>query len=376
MANHLPWTHTLIATAICVLLSACSPKSTEPQHSSLALPQIQEGLPDELFQGTERRRLAIESSTSEWTLPEIQSVILVPRLWNPGQTITVAFKGGSQDLRANIANAARLWETTANIHFDFGNARAGATFREWTESDIDYTANVRIAFNSGTQGGYWSAIGQESIDRSIRTPDKPSMNFEAFDRKLPEDFRSIVVHEFGHVLGFEHEHQGPFSTCEQEYRWDDDAGYVPTIDSGSNAFIADPQSRHPGIYRVMGGSPNSWPRSRIDFNFRKFAYSSDLESSTFDKLSIMKYHFDQWMYVNLTMSMASGCYSPQSTNISAQDQQTALARYPRRASDAKQVLDARLSLAHRLLSQRNLAPEIKDTFTAATKSLSQQRNMY
>jgi hypothetical protein len=376
MSTHHPWTRAIIASAICLFFSACSPNSTETPHSSLPVPQIQEGLPDDLFQSTEKRRLAIESSTRGWTIPEIQSVILVPRLWNPGETITVAFKGGSQDLRDKIANAARLWETTANIHFDFGNAQAGGTLREWTESDTDFTANVRIAFNSGTQGGYWSAIGQESIDRSMRTPDKPSMNFEAFDRKLPGDWQSIVVHEFGHVLGFEHEHQGPFSTCEQEYRWDDEAGYLPTIDPSSNAFIADPQGRHPGIYRVMGGPPNYWQRSRIDFNLRKFAYSSDLESSAFDKLSIMKYRFDQWMYVNPTVSMASGCYSPQTTNISAQDKQTALARYPRRAGNAKQVLDARLSLAHRLLSQRNLAPEIKDTFTAVTKSLSQKRNMY
>src|ERR1700694_3049235 len=113
MASRLPLTHSIIATAICVFFSACSPNPTEPQHSSVALPQIQEGLPDDLFQGTEKRRLAIESSTRDWTLPEIQSVILVPRLWNPGQTITVAFKGGSQDLLAKIANAAQLWETTA-----------------------------------------------------------------------------------------------------------------------------------------------------------------------------------------------------------------------------------------------------------------------
>jgi hypothetical protein len=365
-----------MASVICASLSAYSPSSPEPQRSSLPLSQIQEGLPDDLFQAMENRRSAIESSTRGWTMPEIQSVILVPRLWNPGDTITVAFKGGSQDLRDKIANAARLWETTANIHFDFKNTQAGGSFREWTESDADYTANVRIAFNSGTQGGYWSAIGKESIDRSIRVPGKPSINFEAFDRTLPENWQSIVVHEFGHVLGFEHEHQGPFSTCEQEYRWDDQSGYLPTIDPSSNAFIDDSQGRHPGIYRVMGGPPNFWPKTRTDFNFRKFAYSSDFASSAFDKLSIMKYHFDQWMYVDLAASMASGCYSPQNTSISPQDSQTALTRYPRNAGDSKQQLDTRLSIAHRLLSQRNLTPEIKGTFTAVTKSLSKQRNMY
>jgi|SRR5579871_1304273 len=362
-----------------VVLTGCPSRSTPQQPNPAPKPNIQEGLPDDLIESMERRRAAILSSTQGWSAPQIQSVILVPRLWNPGDKITVAFKGGSTDARAKIADAARVWEKAANVHFDFGPSPASGGYREWSESDSDYRAQVRVSFDSdgsGRRGGYWSAIGQESIDRSLRRPNKASMNFEGFDHDLPADWESIVVHEFGHVLGFEHEHQGPLSTCEQEYRWDDDSPYLPTNDPNSGAFITDAQGRHPGIYRVMGGPPNYWPNDRIDFNLKKFPYSGDLDSSRFDKASIMKYHFAEWMYKDLAVSTRSGCYSSKNTDLSEEDKKTALARYPFQANEAKGVLDARLALVQKLLGQKNISPEIKNIFKATKDSVRKSRSQY
>jgi len=376
MINRSPVAKSIAILSAFVLLTGRVSRSVPPQHNPVPKPSIQEGLPEDLIESMERRRAAILSSTAGWSGPEIQSVILVPRLWNPGDTITVAFKGGSNDLRAKIAGAARLWERVANVHFDFGPSPASGSYREWSESDSDYRAQVRVSFDSGEQGGYWSAVGQESIDRSLRRPNKASMSLEGLDHELPADWQSIAVHEFGHVLGFEHEHQGPLSTCAQEYRWDDEDAYIPTTDPNSGAFITDAQGRHPGIYRVMGGPPNYWANVRIDFNLKKFPYSTDLYSSPFDKASIMKYHFADWMYKDLAASATSGCYSSKNTDLSEEDKKTASARYPFQPNDAKRLLDARLALVQKLLGQKNISPEVQDIFKATKKSVQKSRSQY
>lgn len=69
-------------------------------------------------------------------------------------------------------------------------------------------------------------------------PNVASMNLQEFDETLPDDWQAIVLHEFGHVLSFEHKHQNPNSSCEQEYRWDDEPGYVPTKDTRADIRIA------------------------------------------------------------------------------------------------------------------------------------------
>ena len=71
------------------------------------------------------------------------------------------------------------------------------------------------------------------------------MNFSGFDIAPPPDseFARIVIHEFGHALGLEHEHQSPFSSCENEFKWD-------------------------VIYATLASPPNNWPKERVDFNMR------------------------------------------------------------------------------------------------------------
>ncbi len=63
------------------------------------------------------------------------------------------------------------------------------------------TGDVRISRRSG---GYWSYLGTDvlSIPKARQT-----MNLEGFSRGTPDsEYHRVVPHEFGHTLGFPHEH--------------------------------------------------------------------------------------------------------------------------------------------------------------------------
>ncbi len=349
----------------CMVLSACNKTEVPPPPPAAAvLAPIHEGYPVAVIQALEQQQKQLEAASTEIGAG-LQSVVSISRTWTPGATITVAFKGGSSDLRRRILDATRPWTDVANIHFDFGDASKG--YREWSTADSTYGGDIRIAFDGGSEGGYWSMVGRDSINTALRRPNVASMNLEGFTQSLPWDWQAVVLHEFGHALGFEHEHQNPASTCEQEYRWNDDSGYVPTRDS-HNQFIRDHQGHNPGIYTVLGGPPNSWSRDQVDFNMRRFANTADLDFSSFDRDSIMKYHFDSQLFLNVSESSGSGCYSPETFVLSAQDRQAAERRYPRTPSDVQTVSAERSKLSKRMLSVKELSDELREYFRSMTKT--------
>jgi hypothetical protein len=292
-----------------------------------------EGYPAEVVDALERRTADILATSqallSPEDVPEFESVISIARLWQPGTRITVAFQGGSSQLRGQIVEAVRPWTSAANLVLDFG-AGAGS-YREWTSRDRRYAAQIRISFN---RGGYWSFIGLDAVDSSVAKPNMPSMNFGGFDRRLPADWRAIVLHEFGHALGFAHEHQSPRGECEREFRWEDDPGYQPKTGS-IGQFVIDDQGRRPGIYRVLGGPPNNWGRDKVNHNLRKLPYSTDLVSSAFDRMSIMKYYFPPWMFRS---GGGSACFSLQNAVLSTQDSVAAADNYPRLGPEIQAAL--------------------------------------
>src|SRR5262249_47621011 len=67
-------------------------------------------------------------------------------------------------------------------------------------------AEIRIAFSPG---GSWSYMGTDNLTIPAG---RPTMNFgwlkETSDDKT---YSSVVLHEFGHMLGMGHEHQSPAS---------------------------------------------------------------------------------------------------------------------------------------------------------------------
>ncbi len=261
----------------------------------------------------------------------LQAVVETLLRWAPGETITVGFVGGTTALHQKIADAASEWATHGNFQIDFG--KNNGAFRTWSASDASYAADIRIGFDNVFQPGYWSLVGRNSVEPNIVGFGQASMNFGGFDVRLPGDFAATVLHEFGHALAFHHEHASPAGGCDNEFRFNDDPEYQRTVDQFGQ-FIPDAQGRRPGIYTVLAGPPNRWSKAKVDRNLRQVPNSNAFDVGPFDRDSIMKYHFPEWMFVR---GQASVCYSERNLVLSAGDIIGIKKAYPHAENDTREL---------------------------------------
>jgi len=221
--------------------------------------------------------------------------------WQPGSTVRIAFLGGSNGLRRQIAEATQSITTNGNLKFDFGHNPANGTYRSWSTSDTQLAAEIRVSFD---QAGYSSLVGRDSVNGNIGglvgpvggRPNQRSLNLGGFRVQLPSDWKRTVRHEFLHAVAFHHEHQSPLGGCDSQFRWEDDPGYVLTQDAFGRFISAN--GKRPGIYTYLSGYPNFWNRQKVDFNLRQVSPSAGLHPGAFDRASIMLYRFPDLFYVS------------------------------------------------------------------------------
>lgn len=188
------------------------------------------------------------------------------KAWEPGTTLHVCFFGGSPQIRSRIAKVAAEWVrpgNNVNLKLDFGDMEAP----QFCTPERFF--HIRVGFFSP---GHWSLVGIDSINLASQL--EPSLNLFMFDFVPPQDeaeFRFLVLHEFGHALGRQHEHQQPGEGCAEEFDWD-------------------------ALQRYLAGPPNYWGPERIEANMQALDADGRYLATAFDRDSVMLYRLDAWMY--------------------------------------------------------------------------------
>jgi hypothetical protein len=220
------------------------------------------------------------------------------KVWRSGAKVHVCFNGGSSLARKRIADAAAIWTSFGNLTFDFGSEPG---YRSCPTGNVE---GIKIAF---ANTGYWSYVGTDSNQFS------PSMNLQGFDSDnlsvSDQEFRRIVLHEFGHAIGLEHEHQSPEARCSDEMDW-----------AAAETY-----------YKNCCG----WEPKTVRSNLETLMSSRSVRVSRYDRLSIMHYSLPAAIFKT---GRKSRCFVPPNYELSAQDKTAAEDMYPesQQAQDTRQ----------------------------------------
>jgi hypothetical protein len=217
----------------------------------------------------------------------IKMALFTGKMWDnrTKRTVGVKFLDGTKKQKAQTQKYASVWSQFANIDFNF---KAGAN------------AEIRVSFVA--DAGSWSALGVDCLVRSAFPKSEPTMNFGWLrDDTAEEEWRRVVLHEFGHALGAIHEHQNPKGGL---------------------------QWNLPAVYKSFSGPPNNWSKADIDFNIVQKYSATQLNATEFDADSIMLYAFP----AELLLSKVA---THNNTDLSARDKSFIAERYPKQAPKPK-----------------------------------------
>lgn len=100
--------------------------------------------------------------------------------WITGQTIKIGFVGGTVEIQNKVKEFANEWTFAANLKFEYVNTNEVSDVKIYFEKGSNYTFGKSINFGQ--------LLHPNITDELIK---------------------SIVLHEFGHLLGLHHENQNP-----------------------------------------------------------------------------------------------------------------------------------------------------------------------
>ena len=197
------------------------------------------------------------------------------KMWMPGETITVGFdiSGGSLDQMNLVKFYAKEWELYANIKFAF---------------QLSGNGMIRVGFKPE---GSWSYIGRDALTIPAN---KTTMNFGWLGSADAVSARQVILHEFGHALGFLHEHQ----RMDAVIAWDKEK-----------------------VYSFYAQAPNNWTRQQTDQQIFNRYGTAGTNYSAYDRTSIMQYAVPAALTTN-------GSFIDWNRELSPTDKQYAALFYP------------------------------------------------
>lgn len=125
----------------------------------------------------------------------------------------------SSEHKQMIINAINQWQAYVNLRFEFIDGRKGTP--GYQKGDIRITTQY---------DKNWSLLGTTARVQARSTPTM-SLGVKPSDPK----FVSTVMHEFGHALGADHEHQHPYANIP----WDVPKVYAFYASKGYSAEVVD-----------------------------------------------------------------------------------------------------------------------------------------
>ncbi len=147
---------------------------------------------------------------------------------------------------------------------------------------------------------------------------------------------TTALHEIGHTIGFQHEHQSPFAGIV----WDTDA-----------------------VYKEFSGPPNSWPKEEIDSNIINKIPPNQVTGSKWDPTSIMEYEFGPGL-VKEPVEFNAGIFPP--GTLSSFDVDGVKSFYPAQtpAGDAAPVAMPELTIMQSAPINAKSGDQVNFLFTA------------
>lgn len=199
--------------------------------------------------------LAVSASNA---MPAPAITIVTLKRWKPGRVLKVRFLGNPPAVvKQKIQAFAKKWENIVSVRFSFGNAP---------------DAEIRITCNIGD--GSWSYLGTDAL---AIPKNQATMNYGWFTPSTPDnEYSRTVLHEFGHALGATHEHQHP---------------------------IAGIPWNRPAVYEYYQ-STQGWSKQDVDFQIFAKYDKNLVNSSSYDKTSIMHYAIDKALLLDPAFAVA------------------------------------------------------------------------
>lgn len=220
--------------------------------------------------------------------PEARYIYSRLLLWRPGQKLSGCFFNGTAKEKSFLIETAEslLKDKGVNISFEFSSPPAFQSCQ-----DRDTVADVRVSFTDGCCAAY---IGRISHHPEVK--EGPSVFLSGVMSHDDTKARQIVMHELGHVLGLNHEHQSPSSLCGSEFNKE----------------------------KIL--QAYNWSEADFETNLRELdSDSHSYKWSFFDRGSIMKYFLDPLF---LKKGIVSPCYSAESYQPSDGDYEGLRDAYP------------------------------------------------